>query len=281
MGLFGKTIGETKNDTKLDSKEKQIRDINEIAHDCLNYAKKNFVSICERTSALYSETSELIDKIKDLKSRKLSRDERRELSKANEEASEKLEYLYLCNDYFTFLTRLSNGMALKNEQILLIIKFTAFFVGIQVLSVEDEEDDEDDPIAATFMEIGRDFKEISVSIKRSLSNFGLREYVEELYCEELDNLKLPKIEKVVDVFEKVANKEKPSEAEKTTKETYQEVAKTIECPNCHSSLPETAKFCSKCGTKIEVHAPSFCMECGSPLRPDSKFCPKCGSKINK
>ena len=301
MGLFGKFLGATKNDAKvakyeykkakLESKERkkeaarnekqgQNKNIQEGAQLSLNYAKNNYASMREKVSSLYNETSELINKINDLKSHRLSRDEKKQLLEAQEKAPEKLEYLYLAKDYFIFLNRLANGMALKNEQMLLLVKFGAFFDGVDVLSDEDDED-VDDSLLADFKEIGRDFKEMFVSSKKRLSDFNLRDYVEEKYCDEINDLKLPEIETVLNAFEKLANKENTSKVEEATKDTHQESEKTQECPNCHCLLPETAKFCIKCGTKIEPQGPAFCMECGSPLRPGAKFCSKCGAKINK
>lgn len=84
----------------------------------------------------------------------------------------------------------------------------------------------------------------------------------------------------------------------------QTVAK-ITCPNCKCEVPETAKFCLECGTKIELLGENeiicpacgkktskgkFCMECGSPLiakcskcgaeLPNgAKFCLECGEKL--
>ena len=300
MGLFGKFLGATKNDAKvakyeykkakLESKERkkeaarnekqgQNKNIQEGAQLSLNYAKNNYASMREKVSSLYNETSELINKINDLKSHRLSRDEKKQLLEAQEKAPEKLEYLYLAKDYFIFLNRLANGMALKNEQMLLLVKFGAFFDGVDVLSDEDE--DVDYSLLADFKEIGRDFKEMFVSSKKQLSDFNLRDYVEEKYCDEINDLKLPDIETTLNTFEKLANKENTSKVEEATKDTHQESEKTQECPNCHCLLPETAKFCIKCGTKIEPQGPAFCMECGSPLRPGAKFCSKCGEKINK
>lgn len=300
MGLFGKFLGATKNDAKvakyeykkakLESKERKkeaarnekqgkIESAQEGAQLSLNYAKNNFESMREKVSSLYNETSELINKINDLKSHRLSRDEKKQLLEAQEKAPEKLEYLYLVKDYFIFLNRLANGMALKNEQMLLLVKFGAFFDGVDVLSDEDE--DMDYSLLADFKEIGRDFKEMFISSKKQLSDFNLRDYVEEKYCDEITDLKLPEIETTLNAFEKLTNKENTSKVEEATKDTHQESEKTQECPNCHCLLPETAKFCIKCGTKIEPQGPAFCMECGSSLRPGAKFCPKCGAKINK
>lgn len=301
MGLFGKFIGSAKNyakvakyeykKAKLENKERkkeaarnekegQIKSIQEGAQLSLNYAKTNYESMCERVSSLYARTAELIDTINDLKTRKLSKEEKRELTEANEEVPENLDNLYLIKDYFIFLTRLANGMSLNNEQLLLIVKFGAFFDGVDVLSAEDDEEDVDYSLLADIKDIGRNFKKMFVSSTKKLSDFSLRDYVEDKYSDEIDDMKLPELETVLDSFEKLTNKEKPHE-QAISQQPYQESVKTVECPNCHSTLPETAKFCSKCGTKIEPQGPAFCMECGNPLRPESKFCSKCGAKINK
>lgn len=303
MGLFGKFLGlgATKNDVKvakykykkakLENKERKkeatrnkkqgkIEIIQEGAQLSLNYAKNNYESMRAKVSSVYKETSELITVINDLKSRKLSRDEKKQLVEAQEEAPENLEYLYLAKDYFIFLTRLANGMALKNEQMLLIVKFGAFFDGVDVLSDEDNVD-KDDSLLADFKEMVIDIKEMFAPPKKKLSDFNLLDYVEEKYCEEIDDLKLPEIENVLDAFGKLANKENIRKAEESTRDTRQDSGNTVECPNCHYPLPEAAKFCPKCGIKIETQWPAFCMECGSSLRPGAKFCPKCGAKINK
>lgn len=51
----------------------------------------------------------------------------------------------------------------------------------------------------------------------------------------------------------------------------------MKCPKCNSELREGAKFCTKCGQKMEV-AP-VCPQCGSALKPGAKFCTKCGCKL--
>lgn len=54
----------------------------------------------------------------------------------------------------------------------------------------------------------------------------------------------------------------------------------VTCPNCGQPVANGAKFCSNCGTKIEIPAgPKFCPECGTKLEPGTKFCPNCGTKI--
>ena len=69
--------------------------------------------------------------------------------------------------------------------------------------------------------------------------------------------------------------------------------KKIKCPTCGNELPESAKFCLECGTKIvalgenEMICPAcgkktpkgkFCMECGQPL---ARRCPNCGAEVPK
>ncbi len=56
----------------------------------------------------------------------------------------------------------------------------------------------------------------------------------------------------------------------------------MECPKCSNQLKDNAKFCGKCGTKIEAALPksegNACVSCDNPLKPNAKFCGKCGSK---
>ena len=51
----------------------------------------------------------------------------------------------------------------------------------------------------------------------------------------------------------------------------------MNCKSCGAELKENAKFCSKCGTKVE---PDVCAKCNAPLKDGANFCPKCGTKVN-
>lgn len=56
---------------------------------------------------------------------------------------------------------------------------------------------------------------------------------------------------------------------------------TFKCPKCSVDLPNGAKFCMNCGTKIEVVEAKevFCTECGTKNPSGSKFCFNCGKKF--
>ena len=71
----------------------------------------------------------------------------------------------------------------------------------------------------------------------------------------------------------------------------QPINKTVTCPKCGKAVPQNAKFCLECGTKIEqltenemicpncgkkTAKGNFCMECGSKLQLS---CPNCGNEI--
>jgi len=51
------------------------------------------------------------------------------------------------------------------------------------------------------------------------------------------------------------------------------------CSNCQTPLPQGAKFCATCGTKVPETG--VCVECKSQLLPGAKFCPNCGSKVSQ
>ena len=58
-----------------------------------------------------------------------------------------------------------------------------------------------------------------------------------------------------------------------------------ECPKCHATVKDEAKFCHKCGFNIKKYEEEnakefFCFECGTKLEADSDFCPECGTKVS-
>lgn len=54
----------------------------------------------------------------------------------------------------------------------------------------------------------------------------------------------------------------------------------IICTNCKKELPDDARFCDGCGTKVEQDGTFiFCPACGSKISSKYEFCPECGSNI--
>ena len=52
------------------------------------------------------------------------------------------------------------------------------------------------------------------------------------------------------------------------------------CKNCNCKVPNEAKFCPKCGAKIEnTSFAKACTFCGTVVAEDNKFCPKCGKSF--
>lgn len=49
------------------------------------------------------------------------------------------------------------------------------------------------------------------------------------------------------------------------------------CSNCGAQAPQTAIFCSQCGTKFPAEA--VCPTCGAKLAPNAMFCSQCGTKV--
>ena len=57
-------------------------------------------------------------------------------------------------------------------------------------------------------------------------------------------------------------------------------SETVQCPKCGNALPNGAKFCLECGTKIENLAENemICPHCGQKT-PKGKFCMECGQAL--
>lgn len=87
---------------------------------------------------------------------------------------------------------------------------------------------------------------------------------------------------------------------KSKLENKKDKSSTLNCKNCESPLPDNAKFCFECGTKVEktteIICPyckkntligKFCIECGNLLKCikcgaqiiGGKFCLECGEKL--
>ncbi|MBR1740898.1 MAG: M48 family metalloprotease [Lachnospiraceae bacterium] len=56
----------------------------------------------------------------------------------------------------------------------------------------------------------------------------------------------------------------------------------IKCSSCGTDLSGNEKFCTKCGSAVEVKLEkSICPNCGEEVKDDASFCGKCGTKIVK
>ena len=54
----------------------------------------------------------------------------------------------------------------------------------------------------------------------------------------------------------------------------------MKCSKCNAEIADNAKFCPKCGAKVEkVEPTNVCPNCGNVLKEGVKFCTKCGTKI--
>ncbi|PKO22974.1 MAG: hypothetical protein CVU38_06580 [Chloroflexi bacterium HGW-Chloroflexi-1] len=51
----------------------------------------------------------------------------------------------------------------------------------------------------------------------------------------------------------------------------------MQCPTCHATVPDGARFCNVCGAAIPQQM--ACAECGQPVKPGQKFCMSCGAPV--
>jgi TM2 domain-containing membrane protein YozV/RNA polymerase subunit RPABC4/transcription elongation factor Spt4 len=52
----------------------------------------------------------------------------------------------------------------------------------------------------------------------------------------------------------------------------------IKCNNCGDLMPDDARFCPNCGTKVEHEV--YCRNCGKPMSPFDTVCPSCGTPVD-
>ena len=79
----------------------------------------------------------------------------------------------------------------------------------------------------------------------------------------------------VDTMASVSNA--PEEKQVEEKVQYDD---SIECPNCHASVPRTSKFCPECGNNM-TPPKKVCPSCGIEVGEKVKFCPECGARVDE
>mmetsp|Transcript_183 Transcript_183/g.158 ORF Transcript_183/g.158 Transcript_183/m.158 type:complete len:229 (-) Transcript_183:212-898(-) len=55
----------------------------------------------------------------------------------------------------------------------------------------------------------------------------------------------------------------------------------IQCVSCQKPVKTNAKFCSNCGTKVQLTTKIKCNHCNIELDSNSKFCHGCGKQVSK
>lgn len=281
MGIFG-VIGKMAGSKIVEKVEDELtkKQNREQTSGYCKYIKTNLVRINSMIAELENETKALIEQIQAKKGVKLSFREKGDFRKTKEKANKNLEYLYLIRDFFTALAKNASGLILKNDELMLVIKFAPYFDGVPVLDVDDDEDS-DDSVLGAFKEVGQELKEAFISSKKGSNHFDFDEYLYR-YSEKIEEYIMPDINSAVENFKNaMAAQDTPVAPVAETSVVIAQAASTdeIECPNCHTKLGSNAKFCPECGNKIEIKKPAFCTECGEPINPGSKFCSSCGTKI--
>lgn len=281
MGIFG-ALGKMAGSKVIEKVEDELtkKQNREQTSGYCNYIKNNMARICGLIAELESETRTLVDKVNASKSLKLSFKEKGEYRKTKEKAEKSLTYMYLARDFFTALAKNASGLILKNEELMLVIKFAPYFDGVPVLDIDDDEDS-DDSVLGAFKEVGQELKEAFISSKKDSKHFDFDEYMYR-YEEKLEEYIIPDINVAIESFKSAMAAQEPAAtataapvvAAPTEASTGQ-----IACSNCGTMLSANSKFCPECGNKIEIKKTSFCTECGEPITEGSKFCSGCGKKL--
>ena len=281
MGIFG-ALGKMAGSKVIEKVEDELtkKQNREQTSGYCNYIKNNMARICGLIAELESETRTLVDKVNTSKGLKLSFKEKGEYRKINEKAEKSLTYMYLVRDFFTALAKNASGLILKNEELMLVIKFAPYFDGVPVLDIDDDEDS-DDSVLGAFKEVGQELKEAFISSKKDSKHFDFDEYMYR-YEEKLEDYIIPDINGAIESFKSAMATQEPTTTATASVAVVSPTEVSIEqiaCANCGAMLSANSKFCPECGNKIEIKKPSFCTECGEPITEGSKFCSGCGTKL--
>lgn len=277
IGLIGKAAG-SKVIEKVET-EMIMKQNREQTSKYSNYIKMNMKRICTTIEELEGDTTSLIEEINIYNGVKLSFREKGNLRKIKEKATQNIQYLYLIRDFFTCLSKNASGILLKNEELMLVIKFAPFFDGVPVMNIDE---DSDDSLMGEFKEIGQELKEAFISTKKKPTHFDFDEYLYR-YDEKINEYILPDIKKSIESFNNVMIAQEVNVINENDEKSEMDIkplsVDEIECPSCHLKIRADSKFCFVCGNKIEIDKPKFCSMCGSAIEKGGKFCSGCGSKI--
>jgi len=84
------------------------------------------------------------------------------------------------------------------------------------------------------------------------------------------------------VEEKIEQYKAEKEAKEEAERIKAEQQANLTCPNCGAVNAEGCKFCSGCGTKLNVSTEEpkkrFCTSCGAEIADGMKFCTACGAR---
>lgn len=110
-----------------------------------------------------------------------------------------------------------------------------------------------------------DYQQLKERLKRDATL--ILQHIDEIevsqYGESLDD----QIEKEILAFRKKKKIKVPVSSLEAPSET--------KCPNCYKLLNLYDKFCSECGTRVQLN----CESCGQTYAVVHKFCPSCGNKL--
>lgn len=188
MGIFG-AIGKmagTKIIEKVDDELVKKQNREQTMSYC-KYIKNNLAHICQITVDLENETKTIVTQISSVEGVKLAFREKLELRKNKDKVNKNLKYMYLIRDFFNILAKNLSGLMLKNEELMLVIKFAPYFDDIPVLDVDDNYND--DSVVGAFKEVGKELRLAFVSSKKSQHilylrsiYIGIHAKLQNIYC---------------------------------------------------------------------------------------------------
>ncbi|MFQ5791173.1 MAG: zinc-ribbon domain-containing protein, partial [Acidobacteriota bacterium] len=69
----------------------------------------------------------------------------------------------------------------------------------------------------------------------------------------------------------------PPETAEAAQQPRRKAVEEIACSSCEQTNPPHARFCLRCGSRLQAGA--ACPECGVALPEDARFCTACGVAI--